>query len=159
MKANKFNAAVVAILASILAHAADAGETVVSPEIAGIWDGRAQIIVVWCHQRDLPVAISIAPDGAVSGAIGDATIGNGQLTRNRGWLGRKLSLATDWIIRGELAGPIVASESIERAAFSMPLNLDGGELKGGMHTSGSKIGGKDRMILSARALVLKRTSG
>jgi hypothetical protein len=101
--------------------------------------------------------VDIQSDGRVTGKVGDAILVKGRLEENRGWLGRKLNLATDHIIKGELSGPIVAAESVTRGRVSIPLDLVGGTLVGGVHTSGAKFGGKEKMILSASSLTLKRS--
>jgi hypothetical protein len=125
--------------------------------MVGHWEGDARIVVSWCHQTNLHVALDIRTDGSVTGKVGDATLLKGRFERNRGWLGRKLNLATDYIIKGELNGPIVAAEGITRKSVSIPLNFSGGVLAGGAHTSGSKFGGKEKMILSAMSLRLKHS--
>jgi hypothetical protein len=135
------------------------GEPVATPAMVGHWEGNARIIVDWCRQTNLPVVVDIRADGSVTGKIGDATLTNGSLKRNRGWLGRKLNVKTGYIITGSLSGPIVAAESITRSSVKVPLNFTGGNFVGGIHTSGSKVGGKDRMILSGASLKLTRTRG
>jgi hypothetical protein len=133
-----------------------ATEPAVPPALTGYWDGDARIIVSWCRQPNLHVAVDIHRDGSVTGKVGDATIVKGRLEQNRGWIGRKLSLATDHIIKAELSGPVVAAESVTRERVSIPLDLVGDALVGGVHTSGAKFGGKNKMILSAASLKLKR---
>lgn len=137
---------------------AQGAEKVVTEAMAGHWEGSAQVIVIWCQQTNLPLAVDIREDGTVTGKIGDATLTNGRLKRNRGWLGRKMNLGTDYIIMGELRGAIVAREGIIRSRVNMPLNFRGGSFVGGLHTSGSKLGGKERMILSATGLSLNRAT-
>ncbi len=83
-----------------------AAETVVSPAMIGDWQGNARIIVTWCQQRVLPVDLDIHADGNVTGKVGDATLTKGRLQRNRGWVGRKLDLKTDYIIAGKLSRPV-----------------------------------------------------
>jgi hypothetical protein len=133
-------------------------EKAVTSAMVGQWRGNAQIIMTWCQETNLPVSIQIQSDGRVSGKVGDATLANGQLKRNRGWLGRKLQLKTDYIITGKLEGPIVAREKIHRSGVSIPLNFTGTNFVGGVHTSGTHVGGKGRMVLSARSLTLLRTN-
>jgi len=70
---------------------------------------------------------------------------------------RNLNWATDYIIKGNLEGAIVAAESITRKRVMMPLNFNGDAFKGGVGTSGSMFGGKDKMILSAMSLILVHT--
>jgi len=142
----RFTAALTLLLATSTSLATD---TVVTPAMVRHWEGNARIIVSWCKQTNLPISLGIHSDGSVTGIIGDAVLSQGRLQRNRGWLGRKLHLKTDYIIIGDLAGSIVAAEGITRSGVKMPLNFSGGTFVGGLHTSGSKFGGKDRMILSA----------
>lgn len=127
----------------------NAGENVVKPEMVGPWSGGGRIIVAWCSQTNLPMAVRIEKDGKVTGKVGDATLKNGRFKSNRGFVGRKLSLKTDYIITGDLEGPIVAAEGISRSGVNIPLNWTGNGFKGGLHTTGNKFGGKKAMILSA----------
>ena len=133
------------------------GGAVVTPPMVGHWEGSARIIVIWCKQEQLPVVLDIQADGTVTGTVGDAQLSGGRLLRNRGWLGRKLHLATDYIVRGDLNGPGVAAESITRSGVSMPLHFTDGTFTGSVHTSGSKFGGREAMILSASGLKLTRS--
>ena len=114
-----------------------AAESIATPAMLGHWDGNARIIVSWCHQKNLPVAVDIHADGSVTGKIGDATLIGGSFEANRGWLGRKLNLATDYIITGKLDGAIVAAEGITRDKIYIPLNLKDDTFVGGINTSGS----------------------
>ena len=137
-------------------------ENVVTPAMVGHWEGNSQIIVSWCHQRNLAVVVDIHADGSVTGKIGDAALIDGRFAANRGWLGRKLNLATDYIITGKLNGPIVAAESIAREQVFIPLNLKDNAFLGGINTSGSLCvfssakTMKAKMGLSARSLTLAR---
>ena len=133
-----------------------AEDRIITPATVGEWDGDARIIVTWCRQKKLPLALTIQADGAVIGMIGNVTLTNGQLKRNRGWLGRKLNVKTDYIIVGALKGSIVAAEGITRSEVKIPLNFDGKSFTGGLHTNGRKLGGKKDLILSATALTLQR---
>ena len=132
-----------------------AANQVVSPGRVGHWQGGGKILVTWCQQTNLSVTLDIRADGSVTGKVGDATLTKGQLRQNRGWLGRKLNIKTDYIIAGRLEGPIVAAEGIVRRGVKMPVNYSPGKLVGGVHTSGSKFGGKKRMILSADLALVK----
>jgi len=124
--------------------------------MAGTWTGDADIFVDWTVQRTLPVRITIAPDGRVSGTVGDAALPKGRLERNRTALGRALHIKTDWIVRGGLDGDIIKAEGIRRASVSMPLNWIEDHFEGGVNTSGSHFGGKDGMWLAAGRLQLGR---
>lgn len=134
------------LMASVLTSAftgSRAAESIVTPAMAGHWEGSAQIVVSWCHQTKLPVKIDIHADGSVTGTVGDAKLTEGRFQRNRGWLGRKLNLWSDYIITGGLSGAIVAAEGITRSGVKMPLNFSGDAFAGGVNTSGSGFEGFD----------------
>jgi len=146
----------VATLGLLTACGALAGGNIVTPAMVGTWEGSAHIVVSWCHQTNLPVVVEIHSDGTVTGTVGDAKLTGGRLDQNRGWLGRRLNLATDYLIAGGLDGPIVSAEGITRERVKLPVNFDGTVFKGGVNTSGSNFGGKARMWLAAAALELHR---
>ncbi len=157
-------AGLIVMLASFLAAwNLCAAESIITPVMVGHWEGNARIIVSWCHQKNLRVAVDIHADGSVTGKIGDATLIGGSFEANRGWLGRKLNLATDYIITGKLDGAIVADEGIARDKIYIPLNLKDDAFVGGINTSGSlcvfssKKTMKEKMGFSARSLKLIRS--
>lgn len=134
-------------------------DEIVTKPMLGHWEGRTCIVVDWCKQKQLSVSIDIYQDGTVTGKIGDATLTAGQFKQNRGWLGRKLNLATDYIITGSLNGAIVAAEHITRSSVKIPLDFCGNTFAGGVNTSGSGIEGFDEKkgdgpMLSAGSLKL-----
>jgi hypothetical protein len=143
--------------ALLIACSSQAAESVVTPAMVGHWEGNARIVVSWCHQKNLSVKVDIHADGSVTGTVGDAKLTEGHLLRNRGWLFRKLNWATDYIITGGLDGAIVAAEGITRSSVKMPLNFSGGTFAGGVNTSGSDFGGKEKMWLAAMSLNLVRS--
>lgn len=138
--------------------ALQADNPLILPPLIGHWEGSARIIVDWCSQQQMQVSIDVHPDSTVTGKVGDATLVNGRLTNNRGWLGRKLNLATDYIVRGDLTGSLIPAEGITRTAISIPFSFDAaaGSLIGGLHTDGSPFGGKRAGMLSAASLTLIR---
>lgn len=133
-----------------------AAEPSVVPQWVGRWEGQAEIIVAWCRQKQLRVSVEVRPDGRVTGRVGEARLRGARLIRNRGWLGRRLGLATDWRLLGELEGPVVAAEGIVRESVSMPLDFKHGVWVGGVHTSGSLFGGAANGRFSAAGLSLRR---
>jgi len=108
-----------------------ASKSVLTTSQIGHWEGSARIIMTWCHQTNLLVKLDIEADGSVTGTVGDARLMEGRFLKNRGGLGRKLNIEIDYIIKGHLDGLIVAAEGITRARVMMPLNFDGGSIKGG----------------------------
>jgi len=71
---------------------------VATPSMVGWWTGEAQIVVNWTRQRTLSVNIAIFAGDKVTGTVGDATLVDGRLTQNRGWLARAMHWKTDHII-------------------------------------------------------------
>ena len=130
-----------------------ADDDVFVPAAVGRWTGSARIVVAWTKQTNLCVTLDIREDGRVTGKVGEALL-TGRFRKNRGWLGRNLEVKTDYIVVGHLQGSIVVAEGITRSRVKMPLNLTAGVLTGGLHTSGCKFGGSNRMILSAAGLQL-----
>lgn len=128
----------------------------VAPAMTGAWSGTARIAVNWTIQRTLDVRLTIAPDGQVTGTVGDATLRQGRFQANRGAIGRALSLKTDWIVVGDLEGDVIKAEGIRRAGVMIPLNFVSDHFEGGVNTSGSHFGGKDSMWLAAARLRLER---
>ncbi len=136
---------------------AHAMTTLTSPQnLTGNWQGNAVIIVSWCEQDSLLISIQIFRDGKVTGTVGDATLKNGQLKKNRGWLGKLLHIKSYFIIIADLQGPIVAKESISRKSVKIIFDLKDNKIEGGLHTSGAKIAGKKSMTLSATGMILEK---
>ncbi len=124
--------------------------------MAGSWAGEAHIVVSWSTEKTLRVRLTIAPDGRLTGTVGDATLRDGRLEPNRSAIGRALHVKTDWIVRGALDGDVVKAEGIRRDTVVIPLNWIDGHFEGGVNTSGSHFGGKDSMWLAAQDLRLDR---
>lgn len=131
-------------------------EAGVSPEMQGKWAGNARLAVSWCQQTNLPITLEIHPDGTVAGKIGDARLRNGWIEPNHGVLGLPHTSRSDYIIHGNLKGPIVAAERIVRPHVSIPLNLKNGIFVGKVETSGTVVGNKKNLMLSAASLELTR---
>jgi hypothetical protein len=161
-RTSKIAGLIVTLTVLLAALNLSAAESIVTPVMVGHWGGSARIIVSWCHQKNLPVAVDIHTDGSVTGKVGDATLVGGSFEANRGWLGRKLNLATDYIITGKLDGAIVAAEGIARDKVYIPLNMKDDAFVGGINTSGSLCvfsspkTMKEKMALTAVGLKLTR---
>ena len=126
------------------------------PSFAGTWSGAAEPIVTWTSQRTLPVRLVIDSAGRVRGRVGDAELFDAELRGNRGPVTRALGWKTELIVRGRLRGEVIAAEHVVRDGVSIPLDSRDGTLIGSVHTTGDKVGGKDRMILTAARLTLRR---
>lgn len=76
------------------------------------------------------VNISIGIDGKVIGFIGNATLKECKIEKNRGSLGRKLNLKTDYRIYGYLDGKINQNDKQTERKISMPFNSEQNKLIG-----------------------------
>jgi hypothetical protein len=107
--------------------------------LTGAWRGKAEVFADFKkgdspseHPEDwIAVRISIEADGTVQGRVGNARFSDCRIARNRGWLGRKLNIKTDYIIRGGLKGRIVPDDTRQHRTFTIPFNLADGKLTGG----------------------------
>ena len=117
--------------------------------LAGRWTGNAAIIVQWTQQKQLPVTLDITADGIVTGRVGDAGLVNGRFVSR--WPN------TGYRVHGRLEGNLIDAEQVRRDAVDILFErTDDGTLTGGLHSSGSKFGGRSSMKLSATSLVLRR---
>jgi hypothetical protein len=83
----------------------------------------------------LPLAIDITihDDGTVTGTVSDAELVDCVLKQNRGELGRRLNLATDYIVMdGYLRGPIVPEDETLEKEITIPFNIVDGSLRGSL---------------------------
>ena len=75
--------------------------------------------------------IIIESSGVATGRIGQAVFNDCIIHRNRGWLGRKLNLKTDFIVLGGyMEGKITPKDEGKRREFTIPLNIVNGKLTG-----------------------------
>ena len=126
--------------------------TISKGDFIGTWKGDSKIIVTWCKQKQLSFELNIDMDGNVSGEIGNAHIRHGKIRLNNiiyRWMGNK-----KYIIDAELSNYLIEKEKIKRESIRIFLDFKKLFLTGGFHTSGSKFGGKEKMILSGRSLKL-----
>ncbi len=122
--------------------------------LPGHYQGSGEIIVSWCQQESLQMDIVIHDDMHVTGTIGDAAIRQGMVRHNSQLL--QLSGNPDYVIYADLQGDLVAYEHIHRNSIKLIVDYEEGELIGGFHTSGTKFGGKETMMLSGTDLVLTK---
>lgn len=123
-------------------------------DFIGSWKGEGNIIVAWCEQKQLSFELQIDMNGNVSGKIGNAQILHGKIRLNNivyRWLGNR-----EYIIDAELTNYLIEKEKIRRTSIRVFLDFESPFFVGGFHTSGSKFGGKEKMILSGTALKLFR---
>lgn len=136
----------VAILSILLAGCGATSIESVEPSLTGTWYGECDVdLPIVFNPSDVPedierikmpvaLAITIHEDAVVDGKVGEATIGESMLKRNRGELGRQLNVATDYvIIDGHLSGPIVSgNDEVDLKEFSIPFNLVDDQIRGSL---------------------------
>ncbi len=119
-------------------------ETIPAPLI-GTWHGEStvRLPIVFVPESDddpsddvrVPVAIelTIHDDGTVTGTVGDAELVECVLKQNRGELGRRLNMATDYIIMdGYLAGAVVPEDETPEKDLTIPFNIVDDHLHGSL---------------------------
>lgn len=113
----------------------------VPTHLVGNWQAKQKVTVrqkqngkfVFIAAPDsIPVKFSIDKDGKVSGQIGNATFENCKVVKNRGDLGRKLNLATDYVIKGELNGAIFEGDPNLKKEISAPFDVNENKMKGSL---------------------------
>ena len=109
------------------------------PEMIGTWTNTVEIFGPFkvqaypskAHEDYQMVILTINADGTVNGRIGSAVFKNCSVYKNRGWLGRKLNLKTDYIIRdGSLEGKITPKDTGTNSKFTIPFKIEKDTLKG-----------------------------
>ena len=108
--------------------------------LVGTWSGQTEIFAPF-KKSPYPskasedwtcIQIQIHADGSVDGQVGEALFVGCKVRSNRGWLGRKLNVKTDYIIcDGALTGAIVSTDKETKKYFTIPFNVVDGKLKGG----------------------------
>ena len=157
MRSRTAGVACLAVILSLMYPATGSSQSKATLDsMAGVWCGSARIVVDWTVQKNLGLRLTIDRSGTVTGQVGDAQLVSGRVKANRGPVGRMLNIKTDYIIVGRLEGPIIAAEGVTRSEVKMPVNWTGSEFQGSVHTDGASFGGKQRMVLSASRLVLRR---
>ena len=127
--------------------------------LAGTWSGRARVLVAWCETAEIPVTLTFATDGGVSGRVGDATLRDARVRSQRGAIARSLGLFCDWLVTAGLQGALVEDEGIRRDEVQLALNWQAGRLSCAVHSSGSSFGGHDDMAFAAMAEGLEPQAG
>ena len=119
---------------------------VVDASLIGTWHGECTInLPIVFDPTQLPqdversktsvaMDITIHEDATVEGTVGEATLEECILKRNRGELGRRLNMASDYIIMdGYLSAPIVSGQDESKVKeFTIPFNLADGHIQGGL---------------------------
>lgn len=108
-------------------------------QLPGIYIGKERIIVRYekngqfiFYEDSVYVSLSIGNNQQVNGTVGEAVFEGCKVNQNRGWIGRKLHIKTDFLIRGRLNGTTFSRDSILKKSISIPFNIKNGELTGSL---------------------------
>jgi hypothetical protein len=128
---------VAAVMIPLVSGAAD--KQFPSPKLVGTWTGSTEVFgpfKVEPYPSKAPedhqnVILTIKADGTVAGKIGNAEFKDASVKRNRGLIGRKLNIKTDYIVcGGTLQGKVTPRDEGTNSRFTIPFNLEGGTLRG-----------------------------
>ena len=129
-----------AIVAAVTTGAGAAGcaKGPLPASLAGDWAARLPVTVRTRQPRGgyrfttdtVAIAFVLAADGEARGTVGGAVVENAYVVRNRGPLGRKLHLATDFQLSGRLQGALFAGDSVPTLDVLAPFDLRGDTLVG-----------------------------
>jgi hypothetical protein len=148
MKAFNYSllALMIVVLVIVLASCGATPIEVVDPLLVGSWYGECGLsLPIVFNPNELPdsvertqqavaLTVIIHEDAVVDGTIGEATLQDSVLKQNRGELGRRLNIASDYIIiNGYLSGPIVpGQDDNELKSFTIPFDLADEKIQGGL---------------------------
>ena len=125
---------------------------IAKPPMLGVWQGVGAVVVPWMHARAIPVTLTIMANDSVAGTVGDATLVGGRFTR-RDTSKANLRWKTEYIITGNLSGPVIRDEGIWRPGVSILLNWNGTEFLGGFATSGWRVGSVEYRTVEASLIL------
>ena len=108
-------------------------------DLVGEWESRQKVKVrtkekgkfVFISAPDsVLLKFTIMEDGTVKGNLGSAVFKNSRVRKNRGEIGKKLRLATDFVIKGELKGPVFPGDPNLNKIISIPFDESNGQMRG-----------------------------
>ena len=101
-------------------------------EMAGTWSAVLTTVSGQPLIAEIPVVLTIEPDGSVAGTIGDAKLTGGRLLPNRSWFGRLMKWRTEFVIQGILSHAVQSCGDTKGDRFSAPVNPAAQELAGSL---------------------------
>jgi len=107
------------------------------PNLAGQWVGTSTVQDGLVHNRKVGLDITLVPDGAFQGVVGDATIVKGHVKSNLkasriGYLLNQMGEPT-YTMSLELSGPPVATPGQSLPHADLRFDLRGGQMVGALH--------------------------
>lgn len=113
----------------------------VPPSLVGNWQSKQKVTVrdkqrgdfVFINAPDsISLQFNIDANGNVSGHLGDAVFENCKVQKNRSESGKRLNLATDYIIKGELKGAIFSSDPHLKKEINAPFDIRNNKMEGSL---------------------------
>jgi len=113
----------------------------VPTDLIGNWQSKQKITVrnkvngkyVFINAPDsIPLEFIIDEKGNVNGHLGNAVFENCKVQKNRSDLGKKLNLATDYVIKGNLKGTIFPEDPHMTKEISAPFNVKNNKMEGSL---------------------------
>jgi hypothetical protein len=107
--------------------------------LAGTWSAKSEVFADFKkgkypseYPEDLiDITIQINRDATVDGKVGDATLKDCWIKKNRSWFGRWLNIKTDFIIcKGTIDGKVVPEDKLTSRRFTIPFNIVDGKMRG-----------------------------
>lgn len=136
------------LIAAVISTSFLSCKTQIPPaEIAGLYKDSMQLTLrtrengkwIFTEATNNPVfmQLTISPEGKVQGKVGDAVFEEAICRTNRGNLGRKLHIKTDYLITGTLKGSIFPEAPVTDMEISLPFNLEAGNIHGTLFQHGN----------------------
>lgn len=123
--------------------------------LVGAWEGETRSFVQrWYAGGRFGVFFNLHEDRTAEGTVGDARLQNALFRRNRGWLGRMLHMASDYVIEAELEGSLM--ENVQCGRVTISLNFDETGLQGSVECSECGEGGRGQRWITSPGLTFTR---
>lgn len=108
--------------------------------VIGVWQGESEVSAPFKNEPSpsenpkdwISMELQIESDGTVIGTVGEATLVNSKVKKNRTWFETLINIKTDYIIEGQLVDGIVAEDRVTERKITIPFNIVDHELKGSL---------------------------
>lgn len=136
----KLRYSIIILLLSVLAFTS-CKQWEMPAHLAGNWQCKQKVTVrtkvdgnfVFVQAQDsILLKFNIDDKGNITGRLGDANFVNCKVLKNRGELARKLNMATDFVVKGELNGPIFANDPNPTKKISAPFDVKDNKMQGSL---------------------------
>jgi hypothetical protein len=126
--------------------------------LTGTWSGYEGIVFRTKAKNEpyrflfdsVKTLIIIDADNSVYGSVGDAVFSKCSIKKNRGRLGKKLNMFTDYKISGMLNGPVSKKDSLIWREIMIPFNFIDGTMRGTLFMNKSAEGIANFPMLNIR---------